>query len=323
MMKRLLILAVTVATLTGCTAIQDLRNDRNDYDNPFYAKYLTTGSPLDVEISRVLAGLRENPDSPELHNQLGALLVEKGFPKDAEREFERAVNVDSRYHPAWYNLGLVRASNDDDLGARRAFSRTVDLKPGHAAALFQLGLIEEQRDHVDRAVALYARAFAINPQLLDIRVNPRILDTKLVHLAMLRSYPANHAKASLKFQGGPAAARNRRDNRTGTGNANTGTTPSAPSRQPAPEDIVTPSAPVTDPAMQPPPGGREAEIVPVPRSTQTTSPDAGSSSRTRRRRPGSANPQTPPYGEEVPQPVPSTEPPPQPAPPPPPPPPGR
>lgn len=263
-MKRLLLLAVTVTALTGCSAIHDLRSDTNEYDNPFYAKYLNTGSALDAQITRTLAALRENPDSPELHNQLGAMLIDKGFPKDAEREFERAVNADRHYYPAWYNLGLVRAASDDDLGARRAFSRTVDLKPGHAAALFQLGLIEEERHHVDRAIALYAKAFAINPQLLDVRVNPRILDTDLVHMALLRNYPAAHAKRSLQLQGGPAAPRN-----GGT------TTPMAPSPQPAPENIVTPAPPVTEPGVQPPPPtGRNAEIVPVPRSSGTTSVSA-------------------------------------------------
>src|SRR5262249_45288799 len=136
-MKRLLILAVAALSAAACANLRDLRSDDQPYNNPFYAKYLNTGSTLDAQITQTLNALRQNPDAPELHNALGGLLVEKGFPKDAEREFERAVNLNRKYYPAWYNLGLIRSSQGDSLGARRAFSRTVSLKPGHSHALFQ------------------------------------------------------------------------------------------------------------------------------------------------------------------------------------------
>jgi tetratricopeptide (TPR) repeat protein len=244
-MNRILLLAAVFSMVTGCTAIRDLRNDDSVYDEPqFYEKYLNTGSELDARISATLAALRTNPDSPELHNTLGSLLVEKSFPKDAEREFERAINADDDYHPAWYNLGLVRAARGDELGARRAFKRTIDLKPGHAISLFQLGLIEEKREHTDRAIELYAKALTINPALLDVRVNPRILDSRLTHRALLEMYPGAHTRRTMQFQ------------ESGTPRPAAAETPSpekAVSPQADPKNIVTPTAPATDPAMQPPP----------------------------------------------------------------------
>src|SRR6185436_12326297 len=129
-------------------------------------------------IQRDIDALRATPNSATLHNDLGQLLIEKGFPKDAETEFERAVNADSHFYPAWYNLGLLRMSRGDTVGARVAFGQTVRHKPGHSAALFQLGLMEEQRGHSEAAIEAYAKAFAINHALLDVRVNPRILDSK-------------------------------------------------------------------------------------------------------------------------------------------------
>ncbi len=262
-MKRLLSIAALALTVAGCTAIRDLREDDKPYENPFYAKYLNTGSTLDANITRTLEALRTNPDSAELHNALGAMLVEKRFPADAEREFERAVNVDSRFFPAWYNLGLVRASRGDELGARRAFSRTIDLKPGHAPALFQLGMIEEKRQHTERAVALYAKAFTINPALLEVGVNPRILDTKLIHLALLEMYPDEHNRRSMQFQGAPPMPRD-------TAPA----PPPAPSPQPAAGNIVSPAPPVTDPAMQPTPAPAPAprRRAPAPRPPAATPP---------------------------------------------------
>jgi tetratricopeptide (TPR) repeat protein len=265
-MKRLLIIAVAALSTAACAEIRDLRSDDKPYDNPFYAKYLNTGSTLDAQISQTLAALRQNPNSPELHNTLGALLLDKGFPKDAEREFESAVNANRKFYPAWYNLGLVRAASGDELGARRAFSRTVTLKPGHAPALFQLGLVEEKRHHTDRAIHLFAKAYAINPALLRVDVNPRILDSKLTDLALLQMYPTEHSRRSMQFQGVPMSAP-----------AAQSAPPSAASPQPAPQDIVTPTAPATEIGAEPTPlrapSGATAPAAPRRRGRQRAPDD--------------------------------------------------
>jgi tetratricopeptide (TPR) repeat protein len=205
MMKRLLILAAALAAavvLAACTTTKH-HHDANPYASPFYAKYLNTGAWVDGEITRTVNDLRNNPDSAALHNTLGQLLVQKGFPKDAETEFERSVNSDAHFYPAWYNLGLVRMSRGDLIGAHHAFSRTIHYKPGHSAALFQLGLMEEKRNHQSAAVDYYAKAFTINPALLDVRVNPRILDCNLVDIALLKAYPNDHSRQSMAFNPAP------------------------------------------------------------------------------------------------------------------------
>lgn len=255
-MKRLLPIVTLAALVAASSALA--RQAKNPYENPFYAKYLNTGSALDAQIQRTLDALRQTPESAPLHNQLGSLLVQKGFPHDAEREFERSVDADRHYYAGWYNLGLVRAANGDRIGARRAFYRTIDLKPGHAAALFQLGLIEEQRQNIDRAMHFYAKAYSINPALLDVDVNPRILDSHLTDAALLQAYSQAHARGSMQFQGAPVAVRER-------------TAPEAPSPQAAPRNVVTPGAPVTDPSMQSHPPG-QAVVIPVPPSSNTAQP---------------------------------------------------
>jgi tetratricopeptide (TPR) repeat protein len=238
-MKRSLLLVATLAAF-GCAELRDLRKpDQAPYQNPFYAKYLNTGSNLDAQITRTLEGLRADDKNAQLHNELGALLVQKGFPKDAEREFERSVNLDKHYFPAWYNLGLVRAARGDEGGARRAFARTVHYKPGHAMALFQLGLIEEKLKHSDRAVELYAKALSINPALIEPDVNPRVLDTELVHRALIANYGKEHAKETMQFQGvsGPTPRRAAQPQ-------------AAPSPEAPPAQIVPPAPPATDPSRQ-------------------------------------------------------------------------
>lgn len=242
-MKRLLIAALAAVALFGCKSIQNAIHPSDTYAKTmFYEKYLNPADPNDARILQTLAAVRANPKSASLHNDLGQLLRQKGFPKDAEAEFERAVDADSSFYPAWYNLGLIRAGRGNDTGARFAFNRAIHYKPGHAAALFQLGLIEEQRQNTDAAIDYYAKAIGINHALLDVRVNPRIIDSKLIDLALLRLYPTEHARESIQFQAAPE----RSYTALPTG-------PAAPSPQPAAKDIVPPAPPVTSPAAQTPP----------------------------------------------------------------------
>lgn len=239
-MKRLLVIAAAALALAGCAAMKLHRNE-NPYEKPlFVQRYLNPGDPYDARILRTIDALRANPDNPTLHNDLGQLLAQRGFTKDAEREFDRAISADRKFYPAYYNRALLRMAQGDFSGARRDFLTTVRYKPGHAEALFQLGLMEEQRQDDERAISLYAKAFSINHSLLDVKTNPRVLDSKLIPLALLRMYAKTHARTSMQFVPSPPVQTT----------ATTQTQP-APSPQPPAAKIVTPAAPVNDPGVLP------------------------------------------------------------------------
>ena len=268
-MKRLLPIALAVLAAAGCSSIQN-RRGTNPYDRPiFYMKYLNPSNPLDAQILRTVAALRENPRSATLHNDLGQLLVQKGFPKDAETEFERAVNSDSHFYPAWYNLGLIRASRGDVTGSQWAFRRTIHYKPGHSQALFELGILAEQRHDTDAAIDYYAKAFGIDHNLLDVHRNPRILDSRLVDRALLKLYPKEHTRESMSLIGTPAGyvppiGRGAQMTQTIPPPVTT-TAPQAPSPQPSSPQIVPPAPPLTDPSRQTPP----PQVIPPPAVTTT------------------------------------------------------
>jgi tetratricopeptide (TPR) repeat protein len=235
-----ILLSLAALALAACTTTY--QNETLYDPPPFYARFLNTGSDLDAQIAMRLDALRQNPDSPADHNELGRLLIAKDFPADAAVEFERALNLDPGFYPAWYNLGLARASMGDVTGARRAFRRTVQLRKGHGPAHFELGLLEEAAGDMAGAVAHYAKALRHNPELMDVRVNPRILDSGLIHLALLQRYPREHAGESSSFHPAPSGyVQPERE---------------APSDQPSAEEIITPAPPVTDPGTQTPPPGR-------------------------------------------------------------------
>ena len=234
-MKRILVITLAALTLTACGVSTRLhRSSSNPYARPlFYQRYLDPGNAFDQRIQATVNALKANPRSALLHNELGQLLAQKGFPKDAETEFERAVNSDRHFYAAWYNLGLLRAARGDYMGARIAFGRTIHFRPGHSQALFQLGLLEEQRGNRSDAVADYAKAFSINRSLLDVKTNPQILDSKLVAIALMKAYPNEHTREALLFQATPA----------GYGQQGIAVSPPAASPVAATDKIVTPATP--------------------------------------------------------------------------------
>jgi len=242
-MRKLLLTAAAIA-LAGCTSMHDLslhNGDDNPYNKPlFYQRYLNPADPFDARIQRTVDALRADPHSASLHNDLGQMLLRKGFPNDAEKEFSRAIRADRNFYPAYYNRAQLRAGQGDYLGARQDYFATVRHKPGHSEALFALGLMEEQHQHDTAAINYYAKAISINHSLLDVRVNPRVLDSKLMPFALLKAYPKLHAKDAVQLTGAPPSY---------NGMA---TQQPAPSPQPTATQIVPPAAPVTDPGTQKP-----------------------------------------------------------------------
>ena len=225
---RTTLILIAAVTITSCTLFERDKDPYDDQNPPVYSRFISSESPLDNQIRATVVALRANPNSAALHNDLGQLLLQKGFPKDAEREFERAINADSDFYPAWYNLGLVRASHDDYTGAKRAFWRTTRIMKGHSEALFQLGLMAEKRGNRDDAIGYYAKAIRHNPAITDVRSNPLVLDSRLIHLAILENYDRNHLRQAGRYLGTPSNY-----------------------VPPTPEErIVTPTAPVTDTGTQ-------------------------------------------------------------------------
>ena len=206
-MKRTFTVALGALLVAGCAAIHQYSNHGGSpYEKPlFYTQFLNpNASALDAAIMRDVNALRADPQNAAVHNELGQYLAQRGFPKDAEREFERAVDANRKFWPAWYNLGLTRQARGEFVGARVAFGQTLRYRPGHSEALFAQGLMEEERGHNTDAIELYAKALSINRRLLDVRYNPRLLDTKLIHLALLRAYPNEHVREALMYQSTPS-----------------------------------------------------------------------------------------------------------------------
>lgn len=245
-MKHIFFALLFVFGAAQCTwthsMVDRVKHGENAYlEHPYYMRYLNTGSRTDQQIREHLAALAESPDSAPLHNELGALLANKQLLNDAETEFRRAIAADRRYYPAWFNLAQTREARGNFSGAERAYGDTLDVKPGHPDAHFRLGLLLERRGKHDAAIDHYARAIKINRQILDVRKNPRVLDSQLLHLALLALYPEEHARRSAGMEGTPA------------GWVDKSVAPQeAVSPEAPPDEVVAPAPVPTEPAAQPP-----------------------------------------------------------------------
>lgn len=207
-MKKYLVALLTLVLLSGCASFQERRADkartkaeRESYQNPFYLKYLNPNSRLDQLIYSRIESLRANPTDPVAHNELGALLFQRDFPKDAREEFEKALELDEKFYPAWFNIGLIHLSDQHLRSAERAFKKAVKLKPGYGEAHFHLGLVYEMQGRRGAAIDSYAKAYDINWHLLDPRINPRVVDSELRARALMQLYGKAHAEAAARFNG--------------------------------------------------------------------------------------------------------------------------
>jgi tetratricopeptide (TPR) repeat protein len=195
-MKKFSIVMVVLITagVGGCGWIHARREKSSE---PFYRRYLVVGNPLDDQIVEMERRVEEQPDSANLRNDFGNLLAARHFYEDAEAQYEKALELDDSNFLAAYNLGLLREAAGKPSRAISAYRKSISRKPGFPASHFHLGRLYEQRGWNTLAVKEYAKALRIDPQMRDPRVNPLIVDTRLLDRASLENYPRDIASAAM------------------------------------------------------------------------------------------------------------------------------
>jgi len=110
---------------------------------------------------------QEASQSPEVvsesHSAKGWALWRKQEFEEAEKEFEKAVEIDSENVNAWNGLGWARFNSGKPLAARTAFEKCVALEPTHPAALNGLGWVAKGQGSVDEAIAYWEKAVEAAP----------------------------------------------------------------------------------------------------------------------------------------------------------------
>ena len=164
---------------------------------PFYRKYLVAGDPLDDRIIHQEGLVAAQPESAALRNDFGNLLAQRRFPEQAREQYEKALELDREEFLAAYNLGLLYEAEGKTLRAIAAYRKSVARKPGFPHSRFRLGRLYEKRGWEKAAVSEYAKALRLDPAMRDPRINPLIIDSRLIDRASLQNYDRDLAAASL------------------------------------------------------------------------------------------------------------------------------
>jgi tetratricopeptide (TPR) repeat protein len=192
--KRIALAIVLASAGAGCALIHARHEQSTE---PFYRKYLVAGNALDDRIVEQERRVDAQPDSADLRNDFGNLLAERRFAEDAQRQYETALELDRSHFLAAYNLGLFWETEGKPSRAMRAYRKSIARKPGFPHSHFRLGRLYERRGWNRAAVEEYAKALRLDPQMRNPRVNPLIVDTRLLDRVSLGNYPREIASAAM------------------------------------------------------------------------------------------------------------------------------
>jgi hypothetical protein len=246
---------------------------------PIFMRWLNPDDPQDQTIRYYWDLAQQDKLTPFELVDLGTMLFERGWPKDAVRVYRDALREDPRLYEAWFRIGLVKQRERDVDAARGAYKRCLKLLTGHGWCNFYLGLLEEQTGHASRALHYFERAYKFAPELADPAVNPEVLSSKLQLGALIR-----HSEGEEFTQAAPmsylepkkvAAVEQRftkQDQREAHAEA-AGAQPT-PTAEPAPVPAPSPSPAPAPPPPRPP----VTRAVPTPRlppPTPAASPAEG------------------------------------------------
>ena len=129
---------------------------------------------------------------------LGVLLLDKGYPVDAEHYLRAALKADKHNFEAAYRLGIVLQREGKYRKATHYYLRALDEHPAHAQARFMLAFAEERCGRRADAIRDYASAYHLAPELANPAANPLVLDSRLQTEAQLTRYQRDVAPATLK-----------------------------------------------------------------------------------------------------------------------------
>jgi len=175
---------VTCLLLVGSVvALASLHAAERD---PIFVRWLVAGDPGDEAIREYWERSKNGTLSAAGEVDLGTMLFLRGYPKDAIRAFQRAVDLDPKLPDAWFRTGLVHQRRGEVQQARRAYRKCLDIRPGNGWCNFYAGLLEEQEGHPSKALELYRRAYKHAPELADPAINPEVLYSSLQLGATLR-----------------------------------------------------------------------------------------------------------------------------------------
>lgn len=80
-------------------------------------------------------------------------------PDKAIYYYKKATSINKSYADAWFNMGLVYASQGDYKSSKDCFNRVISLSPDYAYAYYALAMAYENESNIDKAIEYYQKYF--------------------------------------------------------------------------------------------------------------------------------------------------------------------
>lgn len=149
--------------LGALTKLTELLPDRFYYF-AWLATLLDQWGQTDAAIDRYREFLGRHPDNPLAHFNLALLLKRQKEYDEALAEYERALETGIEdAAEVWSNMGVAYLEMRDAEKARKMFEKALDVDSDYIPALFNLAGLHEGTGQRDGAIVLYDRIRAIDP----------------------------------------------------------------------------------------------------------------------------------------------------------------
>ncbi len=126
---------------------------------------------LDAAAASMARAVQAFPGNPRLRIAAAEIAFEQGRIEDALAELHQALEVDRRYAPAHYNLGVVFRATGRPAEAVAACRLAVELEPDYAAAYNVLGACLVELKQFEEAIEALRTSVAQQPDFADAHYN--------------------------------------------------------------------------------------------------------------------------------------------------------
>ena len=139
---------------TGILQILELQNGKSPRFVRIQHKLLEYGTSSISQEQRI--------EAEEVSAQ-GWKLWQQRDLEQAEKTFQKALQLDPKHEHAWNGLGWSRFNQGRPQAAKIAFEKCIELNPKHSGALNGLGWIAKGEGHTEEAIRFWNRAIEASP----------------------------------------------------------------------------------------------------------------------------------------------------------------
>jgi tetratricopeptide (TPR) repeat protein len=160
------------------------------------------------------------PDKARKEMEKGMELLDKNDYKEADKHFQKAVDLYPKFARAWNNIGVVRAKTGDRPGAVEAWQKAIGVDERYGSAYFNLSRVSIANKQPAEAQKLIEKGLTANPndveglfllatsQAMQGNWDQALINARKVHAGEHKRFPDVHmiAAQGLAAQNQPKLA---------------------------------------------------------------------------------------------------------------------